>query len=453
MQIKPLPILIVIAGLWGLYAAIMAAPYFSASLWMDEVYSASVSSVTAPDRWDVIRSDVHPPAHPLYLSLVQAVFGGVDPHLLRLSNLLGLVFFAFAFVRLFRVWGAAAGTLALILMIGNNFTIGYLGELRAYFILLSLSFWLVVLALIEPDARSDRSARFVAFGLAALHFFGTALACSVIVVRCVELWRGGDRAGARAYAIALIAIVAATGLWIFQALSTYQNILNNGFWVEISTYTYLKPLEFSSIALLFLALLVLVALWRRKLPMRLWVLIVPLGLVLLGTALISLVEPVVTVRNLIVLVPFVTLAPVMIWRHLGQPVWPLAFLFVLSAQLVWVANQNLRPAQDYDFIAAQTFTAECEGMPFVAPQDWQPFVGVPRAYDLPLRPLGSIKDVANARMDFPACDVAGFYVATDKDPDTVVTEFATAGLRVTLESSPRSDVPSSGRGLVFRIVD
>ena len=75
MQRKDWYLLWVAAVAWAIVYGVLEVRHFGAPLWLDEVFSATVTAFPLADGWMDIRRDVHPPGYPILLIFVRWATG------------------------------------------------------------------------------------------------------------------------------------------------------------------------------------------------------------------------------------------------------------------------------------------------------------------------------------------------------------------------------------------
>ncbi|MEM1238189.1 MAG: hypothetical protein AAGI10_14565, partial [Pseudomonadota bacterium] len=302
---------------WGI------ATHFDRPLWADEVHTLRFSSGTVGDVLDTASSDVHPPLYYLFANSLQSLFPALEPILAtRLGNAAGVAMILGGLAYLHRALGTGAATLAALSLLSYGTLAYYTVEARSYFLILALS-WLMTAASTFGRGRSSEAIVYTtALILAMTHYFGTAVAIACLAYRAtVALRRGDFGAVRRATAVAFV-IVALFTVWLFQGIESYARITLFGFWIDTSTDTYTAFVRAAVLPLVCIAAALAVG-GGRVLQGRgaLGHCIFPLLIVLTGTAILSLIQPIVTTRNLIVLVPHVCFAAAVLANpYLTRPI-------------------------------------------------------------------------------------------------------------------------------------
>jgi hypothetical protein len=314
--------------LWGLVVCGAGLRFYGLeiqSLWVDELTAWFRSrEPTLAGLFRLARGDVHPPGHALLLFAVQRCCGDSETWLRLPSAVAGVLSIPvlYAFVR--RLFGVREALIAALLLAFGATPVAYSQMARPYALLLlgacvSGVFWLDALRGLqarEPLGLATR-AGFVlgAVATAYLHYFGLLL----VALQCLALIA---LSGSPARASALVASIAAAGLPWLPAL--LEDVGRGHFWAEppdlgtlADTWRFLfrrpEGLAFATGLACALDLARRLARLPRSAPVVSWRarLTSPIGLVLLwlvapvaiAFALSRLWMPVLTTRNLIVLLP------------------------------------------------------------------------------------------------------------------------------------------------------
>jgi len=339
------------------------------SLWLDELTAWSRSrAATLAGVLEQARGDVHPPAHALALFAVQRCCGDSELWLRLPSALAGVIAIPvlYAFVR--RLFGVRAALLAALLLAFGATPVTYSQMARPYSLLLlgvcaTGVFWLDALRGLQAGAplRLATRAGFVlgAIATAYLHYFGLLL----VALQCLALL---TLTGASARAAALVLPIAVAGLPWLPAL--FDDVGRGHFWAKepgladlADTWRFLfrRPTGLAAATAFVCALhlgrqvtrarVTPAASWRARLTS-------PTGLVLLwlaapvaiAFALSKLWMPVLTTRNLIVLMP----AAYALCAHSLDSLFPGPRAFrataallaaTLLAGLLWTGGYYTRP--------------------------------------------------------------------------------------------------------------
>jgi hypothetical protein len=457
---RPDPIIALLGAValaWAAFYAIGFGPVFlQRPLWNDEVFSAFVTGPGMAGHLHHITSDVHPPLYYALLSLFRRLPGLMDAgHAGRFLNLVFLPPLLAGLWRLTAMRGGFVGLTAACLILGSGYFAAYLIELRSYFALMAVATMVTCFLLVAPTPRAEAWGRGAVVVLSLLHFFGTAYACAVLTVRIALRWRQG--ASARADLHTLAAVLALFGVWFLIAFGTYTRYLTEGFWIELHWGVILGLLEYGTLAIVLALVGVALAITQRADLSEIAPLAWAVGLTLAGVVLISLVEPVITARNLIVLLPPVAVIAALAWAHAGPALarWMLAAVALGSLVLAPLSTRFWQPLDNVDFIVAEVFTDACAGVPVYAPVTWAPFSQTPQSYGVPDRPIltdpAAIAALA-AGPDWPeACSALGYLRRSRVEPDRVIAAFEAAGLDVETRIAPARgarNTPNRG-GIVF----
>ncbi len=423
-------------------ATVHILSYIGRPLWFDEIFTAIASRPEPGIDWPRVEGDVHPPGHILLVWAWQTVFGP-GAEMLRLSNLLALPVIALAAWRLSGALAPRRMWLALALLIGNGLFLYFLTELRAYFLLIALSLLghAALLRLVRAPSRTDL-ALLIAAALAAsaLHFFGTAIGGGLLVTAALMAPSRGQRIAA---ALGLVALLAGFALWL-----TFTTAIANGtatdLWLENDPA--ILPLFISRGPLLVAALLaVLVARARGARMQPGWpVLLLPSALAL-GVALaLSLLTPVISEKNLVVVLPALALAlavaapPALLYRANRSAVMVLAaaVLTFLPGYLAGRVHQNPR------WVIEEAYARDCAGLPlyFAEPGFMQDYARRLYAPDVRRPQVPLIKliggSAAFSPIDYRDCPVVAAGWHEDGPLDDIAEVVTRSGLPLTVEPAP-----------------
>ncbi len=203
------------------------------SLWLDELTAWSRSrEATLAGLLQLARGDVHPPGHALVLFAVQRCCGDSEAWLRLPSALAGVLSipFLYAFVR--RLFGVREALLAALLLSFGATPVAYSQMARPYALLLlgacaSGVFWLDALRGLQAHTPLSLATRagFVlsAIATAYLHYFGLLL----VSLQCLALLA---LSGKPAPAAALVVPIAAAGLPWLPAL--FEDVGRGHFWAK-----------------------------------------------------------------------------------------------------------------------------------------------------------------------------------------------------------------------------
>jgi uncharacterized membrane protein len=375
---RPVALLLAIsaAGILLRFAAI------DRSYWFDEL--ATVVGIDAPSWQAVLRFTAGDNQPPLYNSMAFAwthAFGFTEFAVRSLSLIIGLA-------AVFTPWlartsltrsGKLLNFLILCLM---PLPIRYAQEARNYsllFLLSSVCLYSYYEIIVTKNRRLQILFHASLLALAFTHLFGLLLAVSFLAVMFWRERRATWRLGLVVYGAALSAAV------VVPLLHGGSGQLAGGnFWITFSAASLgLQLLKvFTPVGLLLLG--VVVVLWWRdpKRPQfdpRLAQVLMPFGLMLGGSILISFNTPIITERNLIGLTPAYALLTVWFIQHVNAPkltVMTYGLLSLLLVQAVAITysshlfiQQNFRSIAEYSIA---TNSKVCYVVPFGSKTDKLP---------------------------------------------------------------------------------
>ena len=402
------------------------------AVWIDEVATLAMAGRGEID-WFGLTHDVHPPLHVMIVSLFRLIPEiGAVPENARFLNVLFFLPLLHGLVALGRHLGWQAAFAALALLLSTGMFARHVWEVRAYFPMIALIMPMTVLL-----AFGERRVWVYLYALilAGLHFFGAAIAVSALFVSF--LLGGRSRWHDLLVLVLTLALVLA---WILWTSGFLTNRIERGFWITHSWLDYQRFAVMSAIPLASAAILLIPALSARDGGTEpVWHFVLPPILVLVGTYAISLYQPVVTFRNLIVLTPHAVLLTVWCASRLAWPGYALAALALVSAYGArdeqWRMHQT---RQDYRWVVGQAFPEVCEGAPyFVANtyinETWSDvFTSVQRPRMVWEAYVEDLPGIA----DHPVCDRLGFghYPNPDVELAVIARTFASAGIPVRIET-------------------
>jgi mannosyltransferase len=161
------------------------------SVWVDEIYSLIVTDPSRPleEFWERVLADVHPPLYYVLLRVWSAAFGQTELAVRALSALFGLLTVIAAYV-VFRPVLPPLGRLGLMLLIAvSPAAIQYSQEARSYALLIFLSMVMTGLCAGYLRAMSPREATariagvtFVGALASFTHYFGFLLATAAFAI-------------------------------------------------------------------------------------------------------------------------------------------------------------------------------------------------------------------------------------------------------------------------------
>ncbi|MEM9813011.1 MAG: hypothetical protein AAF913_10090, partial [Pseudomonadota bacterium] len=433
---------------------------YDSAFWYDEVFTLGAAGVNGALDWDALRRDVHPPTHPLIVHLA-ATSTDLPLGALRLTNLLALPALALAGWFATRALGPKRAALAALLTLTGAFFFHLSLELRVYGVLLaSAALGSTALLAAASEVRGARLTLFaVSTCLTALHFFGAALGVALLLTLAAREPR-------RALVPVLLALClsAATLLWAF-AIGDVRGALGGALWIQNGPEPWLglvaaQPL----LALAWTGLLVA----RRQghgPPMgasaRALMTLAPGAMVIAVAALISLHSPVISTKNLTVLIPGLALAaalltPAALITRIDRSLLTPALVTAVACAHAFGASGSF---QYIAWTVAAATPAPCNGLPLytidpdiVDIYAQRVFLGEVRRPPTQLRALSETADLSPYR---GACDIVAADFHEDGPASDVVRLFAARGLSVRIEQAPdpRAETVDQMRmGFVVRVL-
>ncbi|MCI0995242.1 glycosyltransferase family 39 protein [Pseudomonas corrugata] len=284
-------------------------------LWLDEAFSVAVSD---PDNsfkrvYERTLLDVHPPLYQALLWLFYKVFGYAEISGRYLSVFFGVLLIPSVFCLGWKFFGRRTGLICAWLVAVNFYLITYSQETRSYalLVLLVVLSFLVFLTLVHnPTALNAVLYAVVTAMLVNTHYFGFFPVLAQIGLFYLIY-------GRKAFRMRMILMFLAVGLFVFLSLLPsigyiVANIGRSGFWVpapDDNFFTELFVLYFGNktlammvaILMMFGLLDILKGSERKEF---LWFFILWVGVCAMVPYMRSFyIQPVLTMRNLIVLLP------------------------------------------------------------------------------------------------------------------------------------------------------
>ena len=358
------------AALTLLTAAVVAVFGWDKPFWYDEIHSLGAATLGPGPDWDALKRDVHPPTYPLLVWLVAQITGAADPAV-RLVNLPAVLALGWGLWRCWTLLGRARGLLLVCLILCNLYFLQMLLDMRAYVWLLGFGFLGHSVLAEEVLEGRERPGLLIlcAAVLTSLHYFGAAIGLALLGTSGLRaLLQGRFRAVVK-LAAAGVVLLALFLTWVL-ALSNTLDALGGGLWIRNGLGPWLDFIGWQ--APLFALLLALPAFVRsldmplENLPAAGWLLL-PGAVVLLAAVAISIHSPVVSVRNLIVLVPGLSIAaaialPNGMMDRLTR-FWPATALILVFC--IRYGDTGLRGPQYIEWAITQATPPACAGAPLL----------------------------------------------------------------------------------------
>ncbi|MEL6644732.1 MAG: hypothetical protein AAFQ79_12420 [Pseudomonadota bacterium] len=418
-------------------------------VWYDEVFTLDATRGPRSESLDVWRGDVHPPLYYLIVSLFRSLASADYAILLgRLVNLLFLAVAAVAVIMVDQRLGRRCSVILVGLLLANSSVAYFSVELRSYFGMMALSL-LMTVALTFGRGRVDFVIGLVSsVALSQLHFFGTAMALATIGWHFLVASKEGRRCHAFAFATCGIAMVIGFALWVMMSLPRMQYIAENGFWitrVELAAITFASSLAMVASLGALLGLISLAA--RGQVVSReVGSLALPALTVLVVTHLLSIYQPIITPRNLLVLLPSLALIGMWGLQAVNPRVIVDAVLVGFIALQLPFLHLQFQPRENAEAIAELALNEDCSGKPMAAPKvdhhHWERLAAV---FERPTRPTLEPSELIDALRAEPMLMGQCKMLAADHNLSgwiySYVTDLERAGVPVSLEYvlSPRAN--------------
>ncbi len=432
--------------------------------WYDEVFTLGAAGIGSNSMdWPTILRDVHPPTYILLVNVFSQLVEG-DTHAIRLVNLAAVPALALSAAILWKQLGGLAFWACTLLLLSSLFVFHFALELRVYGLLLAFALLGHALWLKRLESKGGTTIPLIltALCLTSLHFFGAALGTALLLLAALASLRQGEKASAAAFCFSALVCTGLTLWWAF-AVADISRALGGQLWIKNGLQPWATLI--SGLPLLALTLL-FIALYRRKVP-TLWPSPNPLwllapGAMVVGVALlISFHSPVVSVKNLCVLIPGLALftvraAPSAFLTAANATPFTLILAFATTASSAWKAGQ---PHEYVRWVVETASPPQCEGVPlYVLRPDivdeyaQQVFLGAR------IRPLANLPDIKKG-FDLTAfegpCTILGAGWHEPGNTEMVQRFLETNGIPVTISRHPQSEAKGDTRlspGFVIRLV-
>src|SRR5216683_5151427 len=310
---------LVLCGIVLLAAGLRVYALDHQSLWTDEIFSLMTTdpALTLHQFWDLVLADTHPPIYYLVLHLSSTVFGQSEIVARAPSAFFGVLTLCVAAVLPGSSLSRSSRLAFLLFLAFSPGAVWYAREARSYALLLLLStvITLACIRFVQCRQHEDRKARGAIVMLAAVsvlasftHYFGFLLAAAAFLT-CFLLSNRRRRA---------IVVLAGSGVaacfvpWVVYHSQTIDP--QRAIWIaELSVAASLRWFEYlsfggtASLALFIGTAAVLLATggWRRFVARNstVWACALLCLVTLVAAAAISLHTPILTSRNMIVVLP------------------------------------------------------------------------------------------------------------------------------------------------------
>ena len=164
-------------GIIVLLATSSVFPTLSASLWVDEPYSANLTYLSWADFFRSFRQDPATPLYYIVLKVWAAVFGDSEPALRTFSAICFALTILVTSITAWRIGGIFAGMAAAILAASSNIGLVFAGIARPYALLslltaVSLLIFLALIGLIAEHPLPRRTRILLAIGYISVNVLG-----------------------------------------------------------------------------------------------------------------------------------------------------------------------------------------------------------------------------------------------------------------------------------------
>ena len=338
------------------------------AFWYDEIFTLGAATQGPGPDWAALQGDVHPPTYPLLVSLLARVVEPTSPWI-RLVNLPALLATIWGFAITWRLIGRDRTLVFFCVFVCSLYVAQLALDLRAYALL--LGFGLLGHAALLHDLRTGRPKLVAlilsAMVLTALHHFGAAIGLSLLGVSALLSMRRARLRPLILQAGAIAALSAGFLFWIVVASDTLE-ATSGRLWITGGLDPWLDFIGWQ--VPLFALLLVLLVYCRAKgaavadRGVVLWMLL-PGAIVTAFALVASLYTPVISVRNLAVLVPGLAMATVValpeglvaaLRRSWAVPLFLLLFCLRYG-------DTGLQGPQRIDWAVRTAMTPECGDAP------------------------------------------------------------------------------------------
>ncbi|MHA3913335.1 hypothetical protein [Halovulum sp. GXIMD14793] len=346
-----------------LMCAISALLGADRSFWYDEVYTLGAAGVNGELDQARLMIDVHPPSYVLMVHYLSGMTGD-NLFALRLVNLIGAAALAAALMVFWRCLSRDRFYITATLLLGNYLCLSLIVELRSYFILFGGCALLQALLLARLNGKTTMDLPMILVGLATtlVHFFGAAFATAALGTSGLQHLAAGRVRHAVWPILGALACIALTFLWVF-VISDVTQEMGGKLWITNSIDHYIRFIATQPL-LLITAIVALAGNRRAGATAEHgqnigWLILPALGVLAVGI-LIGIHTPVITPRNLVVMVPGLCLAvalvmpPRLTTRLAASPL-------VLLAVVALAGNETRKAVDDWQHIEWAVTEAMPEG--------------------------------------------------------------------------------------------
>ena len=354
------------------------------SFWFDEIFSVGMSEIILNFSFNEIsKLFANTPGFQYLLGIFRKLFSNnilnfeKNIEHLRFINLMGLIPLTYSFFLLKKKFKKIDLKLLIIFSISNYYFIYYILELRTYFLLFCFSFFLYSFSFI--DFKNKFEVIFLAtisLLIGWIHIFGFLILFSIFIVKIYFLKLEKKPREIYIYCFILLISSTVTLFYLYHSL-----IINDGLklvgWLKFEKWYYREFLEWTLPIGLSIILIILVnikyivnkdyinSIFFKK---NFLMCIIPPIILLLITNIISLKIPVITHRNLIVIVPagIILLNFLFVEFKKNKINNYLLFIILIFTSIinykVYAKNASY-PGENIKWVIENSFNKECHNIP------------------------------------------------------------------------------------------
>ncbi|MEM9229933.1 MAG: hypothetical protein AAGB10_10035 [Pseudomonadota bacterium] len=376
--------------LWLTLCLALSILFFAANLflgwdrsyWYDEVYTLGYANVGRPLDWALLKSDVHPPTYALLVRGLAGMFG-LDPtgFALRLINLPALLAALWAFWLLREILGPQKLMLLAVLFMVNFYTLMLGLDLRSYALLLGFGLLAHTFYLREVWGLAPRHLALLLCCtlLTSLHFFGAAIGLSILLCSAYLGMRRGMPMAAVAVRLGLAAALTSAMLAWILVYSDVLDATGGNNWIRVGLDPWLDFVGWQGLAMVtgLISIVIRRSGGAEPVPVAAKLLMLPALLTLVVTVAISLHSPVISARNLSVVVPpfllfvVLTVPPALfskglgLQKSVGSGIGVAGAIAVVVTALIGVrlTDSTTRNGQMIRWVLEEALTPECRDAP------------------------------------------------------------------------------------------
>lgn len=357
------------------------------SFWIDEMFSVySVTSNSLNSMFnDYILKDVHPPLYQISLYYWSRFTGNSEYEIRVLSYIFILISFIISYYLLVKYFSRRVAIIFISLSLSTPAILYYAEEARAYALLYSLANILSIQFLIfREKIKDDKNLPYTLIFTYSLfsilicytHFFGYILVFSIsiyLIIYSYNLKR--FKTTLQLFIVsALIGILAIIWLYVMIEYGNISNKLNGNFWIDNDyigvVYNFLGLLFGNIVSLLFGAILFLsiiisniskreiIAIFRNQI-----FLLLPISISIIVAVMISLKTPIITGRNLLIIIPLILLFMTFLFNTLYDRKKIVISLYIISLLSSTIYKNFTYIKEDWrgaSLYIANNFNRECK---------------------------------------------------------------------------------------------